>query len=342
MKNQKIIIAFLLLAVSLTGWHCAQVGDSIGEGDQIIVFADSLDWPVYEEPLNAIFGKFVDTPIPEHEFLLTWKPYRELEHYKKYKNIFILGRLNSDEPVSANVKDLLNDEIVAGVKSGKYFYIPKYDPWALNQYLLIMVGTSQDDLVQKIYDLGNLAYENFRHYYFTRLKKEMFKRGEQSKLESYISDHFPFKIRVQHDYFIADDNPAEQYLWLRRFYPDRSILIHWAPAPDNFELTSRWLIDQRNKLAAKLFEGDVVVEDETKAYSVKFKDWPAIRLEGVWRNDKYMIGGPFRTIGFVDRDHDRVYMLDFYVQAIGKRKKPYLDQLDVLIHTFELDKGSKD
>ena len=28
-------------------------------------------------------------------------------------------------------------------------------------------------------------------------------------------------------------------------------------------------------------------------------------------------------------------MLDYYVQAIGKRKVPFLDQLNVIVHTFE-------
>ena len=50
------------------------------------------------------------------------------------------------------------------------------------------------------------------------------------------------------------------------------------------------------------------------------------------------MGGPFRDITFIDSETNRIYMLDYYVQAIGKRKVPYLDQLDVLIYTFNVQK----
>jgi hypothetical protein len=81
-----------------------------------------------------------------------------------------------------------------------------------------------------------------------------------------------------------------------------------------------------------------VVEDETKAYSINFKGWNAIKLEGTWSNDSLQVGGPFRDITFIDPNLDRIYMLDYYVQAIGKRKVPYLDQLEVLIYTFNVQK----
>ncbi len=330
-------IVFLLLLALLPVWfalNCSVKGDSIGEDDHIIVFADSLDWLVYKDPLNAVFGKIIKVPVSEREFILEWKPFRDFDRLKRYKNIMILGRLDSQDSVSANVKALLNPEIIAGVKTGKYFYIPKHNVWALNQYLLILVATSRDDMVQKIYDLGDLAYQDFKKFYFLRLKKSMFKRMEQKKLEEYIADHFPFTMRVQHDYFIADENPKERYLWIRRLHPDRSILIYWQPLEPDFKLTSRWIIDQRNRLAAKIYEGDRVVEAETRAYSVRFKQWPAIRLEGTWKNEKYFIGGPFRNISFIDHENNLVYMIDFYVQAIGRRKKPFLDQLDIIVHTF--------
>ena len=30
-----------------------------------------------------------------------------------------------------------------------------------------------------------------------------------------------------------------------------------------------------------------------------------------------------------------IFMIDFYVQAVAQRKKLYLDQLDIMAHTFE-------
>ncbi len=332
-----VVLVLLFLMVSSTQFFtgCSTKPTAVGEYDEIRVFCDSLDWPDYRDALNDVFGKYIKTPVLEREFILIWTPYEQFEHHKHFKNLFFLGRLDSDMPVSQNVKALLNEDIIEGIKSGKYFYIPKPNAWASQQYVLFLVGTSREDLIQKIHDYGDVLYRDFRRSYFTRLKEGMFKRMEQKKLEDYLARHFPFTMRVQHDYFIADENLDENYVWIRRLHPDRSILVHWQTVSDTFQLTTRWIIDERNRLAKKVFEGDVVVEEETHAYSVKFRQWPAIRVQGTWRNDKYMIGGPFRTIAFVVPEYHRLYMLDFYVQAIGRRKKPFIDQLDVLVHTIQ-------
>lgn len=332
-----VILLFFLLLFS----SCETKVDSVGEDDEIIVFADSLDWINYKEPMNSVFGNYIKTPVLERDYLLKWEPFEHFEHYKKFKNIFILGRLNSNQPVSQNVRSLLNDDIIAGVKSGNYFYIPKKDAWAMHQYVLFLVANSEEDMVQKIVDYGDLMYKDFQSYYFTRLKAEMFKRMEQKELEKYIANHFPFTIRVQHDYFIADENLEDGYVWIRRLHPDRSILVHWQTVSPEFKLSTGWVVQERNRLAKEVYEGDVVVEEETRAKFIRFKEWNAVKLEGVWKNEKYMIGGPFHNITFIDRNLNRLYFIDGYVQAIGRRKKPFLDQLEVIMHTFDVQKMPK-
>jgi hypothetical protein len=342
MKKKYYWLSFLIfIFISLVMWNCNTKKQGFGEDDEIYVFADSSDWVKYKEPLNSIFGQFIQTPIMEREFILIWKPFEKFSDYRNFKNIFILGRLDSEDPVSRNVRNLLNTEIIEGVKNGQYFYIPKIDVWAENQYVLFFVANSVNDMVQKIYDLGDLSYNDFTQYYYKRLRQQMFKRMEQKDLEEYIANHFPFTMRVQHDYFIANENLEENFVWIRRFDPDRSILIHWQPYSGEFQLTSRWIIDERNRLAKEVYSGDMVVEDETKAFITQFKRWNSIKLEGTWRNDSLMVGGPFRNYTFVDSTTQRLYMIDYYVQAIGKRKVPYLQQLKVIVFTFDVLKEPK-
>ncbi|UCF64349.1 MAG: DUF4837 family protein [bacterium] len=336
MKKLPFLLLIFLLGISLFTWKCGTKGKAYGEDDVIYVFADSSDWLKYEEPFNTIFGQFVRTPLMEPEYILVWKPFTQFEHYKNYKNIFIIGRLDSQDPVSQNVRELLNPEIIEGIESGNYFYIPKGDVYSLNQNVIFFVAESGDAMIQKIIDLGELAYQDFRKLYFRRLKKQMFEHMEQKELQTYLEKHFPFSIRIQHDYFIANENLQENFVWIRRLDPDRSLLIHWIQYDGTFPLNSRWVIDERNRLGRLTFSGDVIVEDETKAFVVQFKDWNAIRLEGTWKNDSLTLGGPFRNISFVDSTTQRIYMIDYYVQAIGKRKVPYLDQLNVIAHTFEV------
>jgi hypothetical protein len=343
MKKIPLTLILVLLGILVFNWQCGTKVKAYGDNDVIYVFCDSLDWVKYEEPFNSIFGRFVSTPLMEPEYILIWKPFEVFDQYKLFANIFILGRLDSEDPVSQNIRGLLNPNIIEGIQSGKYFYIPKPDVYAMNQSVMFFVAQSTDDMIQKIVDLGELAYQEFRKSYFQRLKKQMFERMEQKELQVYLEKHFPFTMRVQHDYFIANENLEQNYVWIRRLDPDRSIMVHWVPYGEEIQLNSRWIIDERNKIGKLIFSGDEIVEDETKAYAVRFKEWNAIRLEGTWKNDSLTLGGPFRNISFIDSTTKRIYMLDYYVQAIGKRKVPYLNQLNVIVHTFNaLDKPKGD
>lgn len=330
-------LLFLMIVVMIAG--CKPKPNSLGKLDEIYVFADSTDWQDYRDAIHSHFMKEYLTPVPEPEYIMKWRPFEDFSKYHYQNNVFFLARLNADDPVSKEINGLLGEDVVQGVKSGDYFYIPKKDVWALNQYVVFLVAPDKEAMIQRLYDLGELVYDDFEKSYYQRLKKQMFERGEDDKLAEYISNNFPFTLRIQHDYKLVDESESEHYLWLRRIYPDRdrSLTVRWIPDADSITISPSWLIKKRNELAAQIHSGDVVVEQETIAEQVRFQKWPAMRLEGTWKNPKRMIGGPFRTIAFKDSESSTIYIIDFYVQAIGERKKPYLDQLDVIAHTFQLE-----
>jgi len=274
--------------------------------------------------------------MPEISYLLRWRPADQIPLYKSYKNLMFIARLDAKDPVSRDVKGLLNKEIIEGINSGEYFYIPQKDPYAFNQYVVYLVAPTKDDMIQRIYDLGELVFDDFEKSYYSRLKDKLYSVYENTKLEDYLLEHFPFTLKIQHDYGIVDESQEERFVWLRRLHPDRdrSLAVHWIPYSDSIQIEYDWIVKQRNDLALKIFNGDVVVNEETHLERVKFGRWPAYRLEGTWKNPDLIIGGPFRTIVFVDKKSNLIFMIDFYVQAIGERKKVYLDQLDIMAHTF--------
>ncbi len=327
-----------LILIAVTFYACSTKPVSVGELDEIYVFADSSDWVDYEGALKSFFSKEYLMPVPEEEYILKYRPFSDFANYKHKSNIMLLARLDSNAPVSAEVNSLLNEEVMESVKSGDGFYIPQENVWAFNQYVVFLVAPSKDDMIQRLYDLGELVYDSFRKSYYTRLRNKMFKHSENKKIEKYIAENFPFTIRVQHDYVLVDESLKDNYIWLRRVYSnrDRSLVVHWIPNADSLQITRDWLIAERDSLALRVYSGDVVVPEETTFEQFRFRNWPAYRLEGTWKNQKRLIGGPFRTIAFKAKKENMIFMIDFYVQAIGERKKPYLDQLDIIAHTFKL------
>ncbi|MCK6621599.1 MAG: DUF4837 family protein [Calditrichaceae bacterium] len=310
--------------------------EAIGNPDEIFVFADSLDWLDYQAGLDTLFGKEYLTPAPEPSYLLAWRSFEEFTQYRLRKNVLFLARLDGQDRVSLEVKKALSQEVLEGIQTGEFFYIPRNDVWAREQYVVYLVAPDKDAMLQRIYDLGELVFDDFEKSYYTRLQEQMYENYENKKVEDYLRKHFPFTLRVQHDYQIASESLEERYVWLRRIHPsrDRALTVHWIPFSDSARIDFDWIVQQRNRLAAQIYQNDVVVEDETRLEQVRFGRWPAYRLEGTWKNPQMIVGGPFRTIVFADKESGLIFMIDFYVQAIGERKKTFLDQLDVMAHTF--------
>jgi len=222
-RLMKFLLICLLSFITITFYACSTKPVSVGELDEIYVFADSSDWVDYEDALKSFFSKEYLMPVPEDEYILKRRPFDEFAKYKHKSNIMLLGRLDSAEPVSAEINSLLNEQVIERIRSGDAFYIPQENVWAFNQYVVFLVAPSKDDMIQRLYDLGELVYDDFRKSYYKRLRKKIFKHNENKKVEKYISENFPFTIRVQHDYVLVDESSEDNYIWLRRVYTNQTV-----------------------------------------------------------------------------------------------------------------------
>ena len=116
-------LLFLMIVVMIAG--CKPKPNSLGKLDEIYVFADSTDWQDYRDAIHSHFMKEYLTPVPEPEYIMKWRPFEDFSKYHYQNNVFFLARLNADDPVSKEINGLLGEDVVKGVKSGDYFYIPK-------------------------------------------------------------------------------------------------------------------------------------------------------------------------------------------------------------------------
>ncbi|MBM3332560.1 DUF4837 family protein, partial [candidate division WOR-3 bacterium] len=66
--------------------------------------------------------------------------------------------------------------------------------------------------------------------------------------------------------------------------------------------------------------------------TIAFLAGPCVRLSGIWRNDRDVIGGPFVNYSFNFRG--RFYMADGLVYHPGKPKLDALSQTEAVIRTL--------
>jgi hypothetical protein len=329
-------IFFYLLLYLLIHTGCNLTPEGKGEFDEIIVFSDSLDWFEYKISLESIFSREYKTPVLEKEYILTWRTTKYFEDFKEYRNVIFLCRLDSDDKVSEAVKNTLSEEIIQDIENDKYFYIPKPDAWANNQIVLFLVAKNKEDMFKKLDKYGNSLLKDFEKSYYRRYQDHIFRRDENKELEEYIENHFPFTMKVQSDFFLADESVENGYIYLRRINPDRSMIVHWIPYSDTIQINYNWIVSERNRIGALGLEGDLIVEDETEYREGTFLGEKAFILEGTWKNPTYIIGGPFRNKTFIDETSNLIIMVDYYIHAVGRRKKLFLDQLEVMARTINV------
>ncbi|MEJ2053197.1 MAG: DUF4837 family protein, partial [Calditrichaceae bacterium] len=204
---RNIIKAIFVIAVPLIIIFMIQGCDlkviSMGNQQEIFVVADSSLWEDVGPDINDIFAAPIYTPVSEPSFLVRWIPLDKLNKYKDRMNIFLLGVKQSDKPVSQYLETILPAEFKAGIEDGSVFYLFNNDLYASGQIGLILFAKDTKTFIQKFNQYKQQIYNSFSEKYFNRLSKIMFDKGEQKDLEKFILDKYGWKIRVQHDYFIA-------------------------------------------------------------------------------------------------------------------------------------------
>jgi hypothetical protein len=332
-NNSVFQLSMLLLFIFFNS--CDYKKQSIGEFDVIHVFADSSIYQKVSPALEQVFNQYIYTPRAEKSFYLQWQPIEKLGIYQFQKNLLFMGLFNQEDAASVYIMKMLSSDVQKAILDGNIFHIFQEDLFAKNQISIILFAPNITRLMDNIRQYGDDIYRELEKYHFKRLKENMFSIEEQKNLEDYLADHFGWKIQVQYEYKLIKQSDDGSFVWLKKIKPDRNIFIYRYNTtgfndPDNF------LFNLRDSLTTIYFEGDSIVRDNCYSIETEISGWPAIKLIGVWKNNKYLVGGPFRTYTFYDRDAHYQYVIDLSVMALDRRKKPYLDELEVIANSFQL------
>lgn len=314
---------------------------TMGYPYRIFVFADTSVWEQVRQQVRDKFEGEVITPRSEKKFEITYVPLNLLHEYKARMNLFFIGIEGAKGAVNEYLDQVLPANFKDGVKENRYFYVYQNDLFAKDQIGLFMLAKDIKTFKENFKRLQDQIYATFEKKYYTRLEKDMFDKGEQKDVEELLAENFGFTVRVQHDYFVAIQDVANHFLWLRRFDPDRWVAI-WKIKGDSSLMTFDKLADIRDSYTKKYYQGDYVVRDNSYLTIGQINGQKTYKMVGVWRNDSVWVGGPFRTYVIDHPADSSLYFVDIAVMAPRYPKKPYLDQLEVIAHTFRIvDKKAK-
>ena len=313
---------------------------SFGDFEKIVVFSDTLLFRQIQTELEQTFDQFIYTPHLERSFYLDLQPLSAFDTYQTRRNLLFIGLLDSDNEVSDFLNEALSIEVKEAVAEGKVFEIFKENVFATGQVVMFLPAVDIGSLKRNLSDRSEMIFKRLNTLYFERLASAMYMKGEQISLEQYLAEKTGWKIRVQHDYELVKEDKDGHYIWLRRLNPDRCFFIYRLKG-NKMAQSGDWMYNLRDSLGTAFYEGDSIDREDTYLQFIDFLGYQAIKLTGVWQNHQYYIGGPFRTYFFYDEESGFTYVLDLSVTAPGQRKKPFIDQLEVMAQTFEIVSSKK-
>ena len=306
-----------------------------GADYEIRVLADSLIWAETEGIIRETFERTEPTPQPEKLFTVIKQQPRT---YKRYKNLLFLSTLDATDELSGVINSSLSEAALAKVKQGEIMFTQE-GIWVQHQKIAFLIAPDISTLKNEIENRKTDLFLQFENHWREFHKNILFSMDEQIDVEKHLLKHYGWMINVPIDYNLELQSAKDRFVMFHRKVPLRWVSVFWEEAADPSVITKEYCIQKRNEWADSFYEGETVEDkyEPVQTEEVNFLNRRAIKLKGLWENNKKQAGGPFRLYCFFDEAQERIYFIDMHMFApdLKKKKMHYLRQMDILANTFK-------
>ncbi len=324
-----------------------------GKPGEVIVVMDSAQWE--GEIGKRVRGVFTELTayLPRDEPLFSLnhiKPKDFQSILKKQKNLLFVTVLGDNSKGNRKLKTYFTKESLKMIEEDStLFMYAKKDEFAKGQEVLHLFGETEEILTNNISKNKRKLQKHFLDIEEKRFYKSLYTAKVEKGISKHIEDKLGCELKVPFGFEIAleDDN----FIWLRNFSPDvdKSIFISWVDyiSEEMFSLDS--LLKLRTEISKpyilyKPEDPESYMLTETDNFDVfrkeiNFKGLYSIQLRGLWKVNKYYMGGPFISYTMVDESTNRLYYIEAFLYSPGRAQRDYMRELDTIIKTFKVPVG---
>lgn len=333
-RKLSFCLILLLVIFKINGCKKVSLPHSIGGRDEVILIAPD-EFRV--DSFINVLEKVEYYPTEEDVFNVKRVGISELDRYKLWRNVIIVGNFKE-----SYIKGLLGTDAKEELEKGAQLFLER-DLWVRLQTAVIITGMNTKETQALLNRSAATIYRVLREEEKERFAAVVFMQGSQKKETERMETLLGASFKIPLGYRLAKDEDG--FMTYMRKNPDRLVTLLYRTEPIKNP------IKFRDSLFSKHFNGDQVVVDSipvasdggktrfvklTSLDTVKFKDAKAVRIKGIWKNDKIKggpMGGPF--ISYIFRKDGIWYFLDGHVFAPGKKKWPFLEEVGIILDTFE-------
>ncbi|MCA9752582.1 MAG: DUF4837 family protein [Gemmatimonadetes bacterium] len=328
MRRRTVLAAFAAALVILgSGCEGKQV-PAVGPAYEIVVLAPTGKKILGEEVAKILSGDII-TVRPEKRFDITQDKLDRFRYYTTRKILFAVS--NPDDPDYAKLS-----KRATGIRTRTDYpgLEIEVDPFAAGQVMFRLVGDPQE-IVHTLRDRGNDLIDVVEDTTVTLILTNIYRAGEKEKARPAMLARWGFGVRIPVEW-VVEDRSSETTNFVRIWHdaPVEQMFVSWEDG--RVERTPEEWIQRRHELGWVHYDRDQVVWDMTGAVLGRAPFGPeGTVIKGVWKNDKYVIGGPFESYAFYCPDDDRTYLVDLSVYAPDRDKGPLMRVLRAVSRTFQ-------
>jgi hypothetical protein len=305
---------------------------AVGPNDEISVLTNTDPKGAVAEELRRLLAYPVEVVGREDAFRLDFIPYHRFEIHRHVKNQLFAVDLSGNDDLARALPRMLESVAEDKLTAKEPFLLLLRDLWGTGQTSLFAVAWSGADLRRLLAESDSTQLRrSFENAVVDGLEKTIFLLGEERVLSAQIAQQYGWTMRLSPGFFAAED-PKGNMVKFNADEPVRLLMVHWREGELPLE-TGTW-----NPILSEILDvyndGDLFLPERTNIFEDEFQGTPALKWEGVWQNEKYVIGGPFRAFAF--HRQGTSYLLIGIVFNPGSSKVYLLRQVEALLGTFRL------
>lgn len=317
---------FLLLLISILFFSCKKENTDApkkitGKINNISVIIDDLLW--YGEIGDSIRNKFASPVIglPQEEPLFT---------INQYPVKLMEGFMTDSRNIIVIKKDTKED-----------FQIKK-DQYAKPQNVFHISGKTANDILCLIQENSKEIIKTIRE---TEIKECQRINKKSIITPKFFKNKFNITLEVPSGYELMIQK--ENFLWLKKeiVSGNTSILIYQVPinSIENGNNLVNNIIKMRDSIGNIYIHGkelntDMITEEAYSPYFFKINLDKKLTYEtkGTWELKDDFMSGPFINYAIMDKDNDRVLILEGFCYSPSKEKRDLMFELESIIKSVKL------
>lgn len=324
-----------LLTAVLAG--CGEKGMTYGEANSVIAVTDAARWETVSQEVYDALEQTIQTVRDEKTFTVTYQePYGEhWNNLKRFRQMLLIGTL--DDPWMEEALDASRTRI--DIEGPGVYQIR--NSWSRDQTVTLVVLPDDGSLEAFPAMLAEVE-ETLDRQYRDYARNRMYFSGVNNALSDTLAAEAGFRMILPQVYRWQRQDSV---LIFRNDQPDpseliRQVTVTWrSPAPAS--LSTEEIIEWRQSIADALYnEPQEIIREGMAVESLQIDGHDATRIQTQWRNPPdrgWPAGGSVIVQTMTCDAQDRMYLIDAWLYAPGRRKYEYMIQLETILDTFDCE-----